>query len=103
MLRAIRIIAAGNSGIGKSHIGLGLAACQKGLSVGFTPGALLRLLAYPQAFQGRGELRLIAGAKRAVRLTFEHAPEYNIGELVAKRRHVGATPVSPHGGIGCAT
>jgi DNA replication protein DnaC len=37
--RRENIIAVGNSGTGKSHIalGLGLAACQKGLSVGFIP------------------------------------------------------------------
>src|SRR4029079_14673815 len=36
--RRENVIAVGNSGTGKSHIalGLGLAACQKGLSVGFT-------------------------------------------------------------------
>jgi DNA replication protein DnaC len=35
--------ALGNSGTGKSHValGLGLAACQKGLSVGFTAAAAL--------------------------------------------------------------
>ena len=35
--------ALGNSGTGKTHIalGLGLAACQKGLSVGFTTAAAL--------------------------------------------------------------
>ena len=39
--RRENIIAVGNSGTGKSHIGLGLglAACQKGLSVGFTNAA----------------------------------------------------------------
>ncbi|MFQ5696225.1 MAG: ATP-binding protein, partial [Terriglobia bacterium] len=37
------VLALGNSGTGKSHIalGLGLAACQKGLSVGFTTAAAL--------------------------------------------------------------
>ena len=37
------IIAIGNSGTGKTHmaLGLGLAACQKGLSVGFTTAAAL--------------------------------------------------------------
>src|ERR1700751_1090888 len=37
------VIAVGNSGTGKTHIalGLGLAACQKGLSVGFTTAAAL--------------------------------------------------------------
>ena len=37
------VIAIGNSGTGKTHIalGLGLAACQRGLSVGFTTAAAL--------------------------------------------------------------
>ena len=37
------VIALGNSGTGKTHIalGLGLAACQRGLSVGFTTAASL--------------------------------------------------------------
>ena len=41
--RRENIIAVGNSGTGKSHIalGLGLAACQKGLSVGFITAAAL--------------------------------------------------------------
>ena len=34
-------IALGNSGTGKTHIALGLAACQKGLSVGFITAAAL--------------------------------------------------------------
>jgi DNA replication protein DnaC len=36
-------IAVGNSGTGKTHIalGLGLAACQRGLSVGFTTAAAM--------------------------------------------------------------
>ena len=39
--RRENIIAVGNSGTGKTHIalGLGLAACQKGLSVGFVTAA----------------------------------------------------------------
>ena len=36
--RRENIIALGNSGTGKTHIALGLAACQKGLSVGFITG-----------------------------------------------------------------
>ena len=41
--RRENIIALGNSGTGKTHIalGLGLAACQKGLPVGFTTAAAL--------------------------------------------------------------
>ena len=43
VLRRENVIAVGNSGTGKTHIalGLGLAACQKGLSVGFTTAAAL--------------------------------------------------------------
>ena len=43
IVRRENIIALGNSGTGKTHIalGLGLAACQKGLSVGFTTAASL--------------------------------------------------------------
>ena len=51
------IIAVGNSGTGKSHIalGLGLAACQKGLSVGFiTASALVHEL-----LEARDEKRLL--------------------------------------------
>jgi len=41
--RRENLIAVGNSGTGKTHIslGLGLAACQKGLSVGFTTAAAM--------------------------------------------------------------
>src|SRR3546814_6039625 len=41
--RRENVIALGNSGTGKTHValGLGLAACQKGLSVGFTTAAAL--------------------------------------------------------------
>ena len=41
--RRENVIAVGNSGTGKTHValGLGLAACQRGLSVGFTTAASL--------------------------------------------------------------
>ena len=41
--RRDNVIAVGNAGTGKTHValGLGLAACQKGLSVGFTTAAAL--------------------------------------------------------------
>ena len=49
--RGENVIAVGNSGAGKSHIapGLGLAACQKGLSVGFTSAASLNTETCPGA------------------------------------------------------
>ena len=34
--RRENVIAVGNSGTGKTHVALGLAACQRGMSVGFT-------------------------------------------------------------------
>jgi len=55
--RRENIIAVGNSGTGKTHIalGLGLAACQKGLSVGFmTASALVHEL-----LEARDEKRLL--------------------------------------------
>jgi len=55
--RRENIIAVGNSGTGKSHIalGLGLAACQKGLSVGFTTAAAL----VHELVEARDEKRLL--------------------------------------------
>lgn len=55
--RRENIIALGNSGTGKSHIGLalGLAACQRGFSVGFTEAAAL----VHQLMEARDERRLI--------------------------------------------
>ena len=55
--RRENIIAVGNSGTGKSHIGLGLglAACQKGLSVGFTTASAL----VHELLEARDEKRLL--------------------------------------------
>ena len=55
--RRENIIAVGNSGTGKTHIvlGLGLAACQKGLSVGFTTAAAL----VNELIEARDEKRLL--------------------------------------------
>ena len=39
--RRENVIALGNSGTGKTHIAIGLAACQKGLSVGFVTASAL--------------------------------------------------------------
>ena len=51
------VIALGNSGTGKTHIalGLGLAACQRGLSVGFTTAAAL----VHELMEARDEKRLL--------------------------------------------
>ena len=55
--RRENIIAVGNSGTGKTHIalGLGLAACQKGLSVGFVTAAAL----VHELIEARDEKRLL--------------------------------------------
>ena len=55
--RRENIIAAGNSGTGKTHIalGLGVAACQRGLSVGFTTAAAL----VHELMEARDERRLL--------------------------------------------
>jgi DNA replication protein DnaC len=57
ILRRENIIALGNSGTGKTHIALslGLAACQKGFSVGFTSAVGLA----HQLMEARDERRLI--------------------------------------------
>ena len=55
--RRENVIALGNSGTGKTHIalGLGLAACQQGLSVGFTTAAAL----VHELLEARDERRLL--------------------------------------------
>ena len=55
-----KVIAAGNSGAGKTHValGLGLAACQRGMPVGFTAAALVHEL-----MEARGE-RLLLNLQR---------------------------------------
>ena len=60
------VIAIGNSGTGKTHIalGLGLAACQKGLTVGFTTAASLA----HELMEARDEMRLLNLQKRLARL-----------------------------------
>jgi DNA replication protein DnaC len=57
VLRRENVIAVGNSGTGKTHIalGLGLAACQKGLSVGFTTAAAL----VHELIEARDDTRLL--------------------------------------------
>ena len=55
--RRENVIAIGNSGTGKTHValGLGLAACQRGLSVGFTTAAAL----VHELMEARDERRLL--------------------------------------------
>ena len=55
--RRENVIALGNSGTGKTHValGLGLAACQRGVSVGFTTAAAL----VNELMEARDEKRLL--------------------------------------------
>ena len=59
------VIAVGNSGTGKTHValGLGLAACQCGMSVGFTTAALVHELV-----EARDERRLLNLQRQLARL-----------------------------------
>ena len=63
--RRENVIALGPSGTGKTHIalGLGLAACQKGLAVGFTTAAAL----VHELMEARDERRLLRLQKQLVR------------------------------------
>ena len=60
------VIAVGNSGTGKTHIalGLGLAACQKGMSVGFTTAAAL----VHELMEARDDRRLLNLQRQLARL-----------------------------------
>jgi len=62
--RRENVIALGPSGTGKTHValGLGLAACQKGLSVGFTTAATL----VNELMEARDERRLLRLQKQIV-------------------------------------
>lgn len=62
ILRRENVIALGNSGTGKTHLalGLGLAACQKGLSVGFVTAAAL----VNELMEARDEKRLLRMQKQ---------------------------------------
>ena len=77
------VIAVGNSGTGKTHmaLGLGLAACQRGMSVGFTTAAAL----VHEMMEARDERRLLNLQRQLSRLNL-----LIIDEL-------GFVPLSPTG------
>ena len=81
--RRENVIAVGNSGTGKTHValGLGLAACQRGMSVGFTTAAAL----VHEMMEARDERRLLNLQKQLSRLNL-----LIIDEL-------GFVPLSPTG------
>jgi DNA replication protein DnaC len=81
--RRENVIALGNSGTGKTHValGLGLATCQKGLSVWFTTAAAL----LHELLEARDESRLLRLQKQL--------PGYRL--LIVDER--GSVPLSPTG------
>ena len=81
--RRENVIAIGNSGTGKTHValGLGLAACQRGMSVGFTTAASL----VHELMEARDERRLLNLQRQLSRLNL-----LIIDEL-------GFVPLSPTG------
>ena len=81
--RRENVIAVGNSGTGKTHValGLGLAACQRGMSVGFTTAAAL----VHELMEARNERRLLNLQRQLSRLSL-----LIIDEL-------GFVPLSPTG------
>jgi DNA replication protein DnaC len=101
--RRENIIAVGNSGTGKTHIalGLGLAACQKGLSVGFVTAAAL----VHELIEARDEKRLLrlqrqlAGYKLLIIDELGYVPLSQAGaellfEIFSQRYERGATIVT---------
>ena len=101
--RRENVIALGPSGTGKTHIalGLGLAACQKGLSVGFTTAAAL----VNELMEARDERRLLrvqkqmAAVKRLIIDELGFVPLSKTGaeplfELISQRYERGATLIT---------
>jgi DNA replication protein DnaC len=101
--RRENVIALGPSGTGKTHValGLGLAACQKGLTVGFTTAAAL----VSEMMEARDERRLLrfhkqmAAYKLLIIDELGFVPLSKIGaellfELISQRYERGATVIT---------
>jgi DNA replication protein DnaC len=103
--RQENVIAIGKLGVGKTHvaIGLGMAACQKGLSVGFTTAASLihELL---EALDEQRLLRLqrrLAGYKLLIIDELAFAPLSTAGaeflfDVISQRYERGSTIITSH-------
>ena len=101
--RRENVIALGPSGTGKTHValGLGLAACQKGMAVGFTTAPAL----VNELMEARDERRLLrvqkqmAGVKLLIIDELGFVPLSKIGaellfELISQRYERGATMIT---------
>jgi DNA replication protein DnaC len=91
--RRENIIAVGNSGTGKTHIGLGLglAACQKGLAVGFTTAAGL----VHELIEARDEQRLLRLQRQFASYKLLIVDELGYVPLVADRRRAAVRGLQP--------
>ena len=101
--RRKNVIALGPSGTGKTHVsmGLGLAACQKGMAVSFTTAATL----FNELMEARNERRLLrlqkrlAGVKLLIIDELGFVPLSRTGaellfELISQRYERGATLIT---------
>ena len=91
--RPHNVIVVGNSGTGKTHIalGLGLAACQRGLSVGFTTAAAL----VHELIEARDERRLLNLQRRLARLKLLIIDELGFVPLSKDWRRAALRGVQP--------
>jgi hypothetical protein len=83
--RRENVIALGPSGTGKTHValGLGLAACQRGLSVGFVTAAAL----VHELLEARDERRLLRLQARLAAYIYLH--ERSCADCLARRSRAG--------------
>ena len=93
VLRRENVIAVGNSGTGKSHValGLGLAACQKGLSVGFTTAAAL----VHELIEARDEKRLLRLQRQFASYKLLIIDELGARAAVADGRRIAVRGIQP--------
>ena len=85
--RRENVIAVGNSGTGKTHValGLGLAACQKGLSVGFTTAAGL----VHELIEARDDKRLLRLQRQLAAYKLLVIDSCGVGSYVERRPDAG--------------
>ena len=91
--RRENVIALGNSGTGKTHValGLGLAACQKGISVGFTTAAAL----VHELMEARDEKRLLRFQKQLAKYSLLIIDELGFVPLSKTRRRASIRGIQP--------
>ena len=91
--RRENIIALGNSGTGKTHIalGLGLAACQKGLSVGFLTAAAL----VHELMEARDEKRPVAPAEATGKVSPSDHRRTRLRAALEDRRRAAVRSLQP--------